>query len=251
MTNADDSRRITTTLRSFRIIEALRELDGARIQTLVNEVGVTKSTVYQHLTTLQEAGYVTKEGDYFYPSIRFFHFGEYARNRKEEFIHGQNIAKLLTDEIGLNSSFFIEENGVALSVHAESGSTKTPRLYPQIGREMFLHTISGGKVILAYLPRERVGEIIERHGLPKQTENTITDEDELYEELEGIRKRGHAFNRAENKDGVLSAGIPLLDSDNGVVGGLSVGGAEYQLDEEWFVDYVPKRMKAIRDANPL
>jgi DNA-binding IclR family transcriptional regulator len=248
---SDNARRISTTVRSFRILEALRELDGARIQTLVGEIGVTKSTIYQHLRTLKDAGYVTKEGDYFYPSIRFAHLGEYARNRKEEFIHGRKVARLLTDDIGLNSSFFVEENGFALSVHAEADSTKIPHLYPQVGRRLHLHTVSGGKAILAYLPCRRVSEIIDQHGLPHQTEHTITDENELYAELERIRDRGHAFNRGENRDGVLSVGIPLFDADRSVVGGLSVGGGEYQLDEEWLTDYVPERMKAIRDDNPL
>lgn len=251
MTSPSEERRISTTERSFEIIDELRELDGARIQTLADRLNVTKSTVYQHLTTLQEIGYITKEGDHFYPSIHFAHIGEYARSRKEEFNHGKKIAELLTKEIGLNSSFYVEENGYGLMVHSESQLRQVPHLYPQVGQKTYLHTIAGGKVILANLPRNRIHEIISKHGLVKQTDSTITDETALYDQLEVIRDRGYAFNRGENRDGALSVGIPLFESRNSVIGGVSVGGGEYQLDEEWLTEQVPTKMKSIRDENPL
>jgi DNA-binding IclR family transcriptional regulator len=50
-----------------------------------------------------------------------------------------------------------------------------------IGKEVPLHSTGNGKAILAHLPPERVEEIIEMRGLPKATENTITEPDALFD----------------------------------------------------------------------
>jgi len=55
-----------------------------------------------------------------------------------------------------------------------------------------------GKVILAHLPADRRDGIIDRDGLARITENTITDEDVLREQLEEIRERKIAFDDEES-----------------------------------------------------
>ncbi|WP_245724245.1 IclR family transcriptional regulator C-terminal domain-containing protein [Natronorubrum texcoconense] len=41
-------------------------------------------------------------------------------------------------------------------------------------------------MILAHLPDEEIAAALDCHGLPAQTENTITDEDELFADLEAV-----------------------------------------------------------------
>ncbi len=53
------------------------------------------------------------------------------------------------------------------------------------------------KAILSAFPDERVRDIVDRHGLPAKTPQTITDPDALFEELATIRERGFALNREE------------------------------------------------------
>ncbi|WP_438268485.1 IclR family transcriptional regulator domain-containing protein [Halocatena marina] len=50
------------------------------------------------------------------------------------------------------------------------------------------HNTSLGNTTLTNLPREHVMEIFDRHGMPASTENTITDRDEIFDELERVRE---------------------------------------------------------------
>jgi len=53
--------------------------------------------------------------------------------------------------------------------------------------------------------------------LPSLTENTITDEDELYEELAEIRERGYSINNQETIPGLRAIGVPIECPDGGVL----------------------------------
>jgi DNA-binding IclR family transcriptional regulator len=81
----DDGGTVKTTDSVFAIIETLEELDGARISEVAAELDVANSTAYRHLSTLRNRGYVVKEGDEFYPGMRFLRLGQYVRERKKPY----------------------------------------------------------------------------------------------------------------------------------------------------------------------
>lgn len=108
------------------------------------------------------------------------------------------------------------------------------------GQCVFLHNTALGKAILAHLPRERVDRIIDEHGLPKTTEQTITDRDELYLRLGEIRDRGFAFDDEERLEGLRCIAVPILDQDNNVKGAISVAGPSSRLQGEQFEEEFPK-----------
>ncbi|MDQ0199170.1 IclR family transcriptional regulator domain-containing protein [Neobacillus ginsengisoli] len=52
-----------------------------------------------------------------------------------------------------------------------------------------------GKVLLTYLQKSEVMEFIKQKGLPNHTENIITCEEELLENLNNIKKQGFGIER--------------------------------------------------------
>lgn len=101
-----------------------------------------------------------------------------------------------------------------------------------IGQRVYLHTLALGKAILAHLPRERVEEIIEEHGLLRETDLTITDRDELYDELEESRSRGIAFGPDERLQGLHGIATPIKNINGDVLGSISVAGPSKRIFEE-------------------
>lgn len=87
-----------------------------------------------------------------------------------------------TDE---RAQLVVVEHGKAVHVFGETGEHAV-QTNSEIGKYRPPHTMAAGKAILAFLPEERVEEIILQYGLPSLTENTITDKDELYKDLKGI-----------------------------------------------------------------
>lgn len=55
----------------------------------------------------------------------------------------------------------------------------------------------------------QIENTIDRHGLPRATERTITDVGELFREIERIRNRGYATEDEEHKLGMRSVSVPF------------------------------------------
>ena len=106
------------------------------------------------------------------------------------------------------------------------------------GKRRSLHNTALGKAILAHLPDDRVSEILDRHGLPAATPNTITDRDRLHETLAGIRERGVAYCGGERVEGLRCVAAPVLGSDDEVLGAISVATPTTRLTGERFATEV-------------
>lgn len=242
------ARKVSTTENTLRIIETLQDVDGARIGELTERVDLSGGTIYQHLVTLREHGYVTKEGDEYHLGLRFANLGEYARKRKPEYIEARELSQELADRTNLDASFVVEENGRGVYLRAEGSEMNRFQHHPRVGQRLYLHSIAAGKAILAELPESRVDACCEQWGLPALTETTITDREELDAELERVRARGYAFNRGENTTGVRAVGVPVVKSNGTLVGAASVEGPKYRLQGDWFEEELPTQVKTIVES---
>lgn len=72
-------------------------------------------------------------------------------------------------------------------------------------------------------PRSAVTRSSTRTGSAR-TESTITDRDELLEELAEVREQGYAVNREENVVGYRSIATVITYPDGPIFGGLVAGG---------------------------
>lgn len=99
----------------------------------------------------------------------------------------------LAAETNERAQFIVEENSRRYYTHTENGEDAV-LADARTGKRIYLHDSTAGKSILAQLPESRVRKIINSWGLPAYTEYTITDESELFEELEQIREQGYALN---------------------------------------------------------
>jgi DNA-binding IclR family transcriptional regulator len=249
MRTKDKARGVKATGRTLSIIEGLQRLNGARVTELAEELDVSKSTVFNHLATLQKRGYVVMEGDQYYLGLRFSNLGRYARNRKESYVWARELADYLESNTNLESAVVVEENGIGKYLKSETGDVTDPNIYPQVGGRVHLHATAAGKAILAELPREDVEWIADRWGLPAQTDNTITDLDRLFEELETVRQCGYAVNEGENSEGVRAVGAPIFEpgSASTLLGAVSVSGPKYRMNGEWLEEELPEKVLSLVD----
>ena len=230
----------------FSLIEYLRENGEAGVTELAREVGMAKSTVHGHLTSLLDRGYVTKRDGKYYLGLQFFMDGHYARNQHEIYEKGKSAVDSLSKEIGETAWLLTEQNGRVMYLYGRGGQTDI-NVDSVLGSWTHMHQNSGGKAILAHLPSSDVERILNEHRLPKQTENTITDREELQTELKRIRERKYALNIGEDVEGINAVGVPLVH-DNAVYGAITIAGPSYRVTKELCeTEYADKLLAAIND----
>lgn len=240
------TRTLATAARTLRVISLLEEHSGATATTLADELAVSKSSVYDHLTTLLEHDFVSKRGDVYELSFRFLTLGEFVRNQSVLYRYGRGQVEELSRETGEYAHLTVEQNGLGVNLYKVRGEDAVGEEFQtaRVQKPDFLHYSATGKSILAHLPEDRLEAIIERHGLPGRTERTITSMDRLREELATVREQGFARNDGEEVRGIRAVGAPILDHDGDVLGAISISGPESRLQGSRFDQELPARVKS-------
>lgn len=241
----DGPRTLKTVTTATRVLDLVREHDEIGASELATALDISKSTAHIHLKTLEKNGFlVQREGSYRL-AFRFTVLGEYVRSQSPLYRYGKQEVDDLAEETNQYTHLVTEEDGFGINLYQVKGDTSIEGEYQteKVQRRDHLHYTAAGKAILAHLPRERVEEIIDRRGLPAQTENTITDAERLFEELERVRERGYAYNDAEEIDGFRAVGAPIRDATNRVLGSLSLSAPTSLMQGNRFENELPERVR--------
>lgn len=221
--NKGERRTVQAVETSCDIIDILRELNGAGVTEIANEVDVSKGAVYTHLATLEENELVVKRDGEYRLSLRLLGLGEHVRSQMR--IHDvlEEEVEKIAKKSGEVAQFMVEEHDQGVYLEKAEGQNAV-QTSSYVGDRNPLHCTALGKAILAHLPVERIDQIVDRYGLPAKTSNTITDRDKLDEELAQIRKEKIAFDREEIFKGLQCVAAPVIDQREELIGAVSVTG---------------------------
>jgi DNA-binding IclR family transcriptional regulator len=234
--------------RTLELVAAIQQRNGATVTTLAADLGVAKSTVHNHLRTLENRGYLVREGEDYRIGLRFVDHGGFALDRKPAYgIVQPKVAELAAETEEL-CQFVVEQQGVGVVLFQARGSHAVETQF-RLGSHAPLHSIPAGKALLARLARERVEAIIDRHGLPEATPATITDRDSLLTELDRIDERGYAINRAEHVNGLRALSATVVSSSTKPLGAFSIVGPSHRLaDDRREREIADELLEAVNEA---
>ncbi|WP_436348138.1 IclR family transcriptional regulator [Natronorubrum sp. FCH18a] len=243
MTGTGPTRRIKTADNVFDIFDTIQEENGATIGEIATKLGLANSTVSDYLATLEAREYVVREGNEFRLSFKFLDYGIHVKNKDRLAQTATPILEQKAVETGEVVYLIVEEHGRAIFLDKSVGERATETT-GRVGLRANLHYLAGGKVILAHMDRTRVDQIIQNHGLPKRTENTITNPEELYDELDEIRERGTAYNMGEEIEGLRAVAAPVIHGDE-ILGGISIAVPSTRFENS---EYKETLLTAVREA---
>lgn len=233
-----------TTLLS--LVEHLEQAGEAGVTEIADAVGVSKSTVHNHLTTLRESGYVVKEDGRYRLGLRFLRIGETTRMQRELFEIARPQIETLVEGTDLVGNLTVEERGEGVYLYRSRGSDDI-RFSTRAGERHDLHCTATGKAILAHVAPDRLETLLESMELTGHTERTITERDELLDELDRIRDRGVAFDEEEYGRGLRCVGVPVFGPDDAVIGAVSLSGPATDMTGDWYRETLPNRLRATKN----
>ena len=210
---APPNRTIKSAVRTFDILESLRDLESATFTELSEELDISDSTLYDYLQTLVYMGYVVKDSGSYRLALQFFDFGIRARDQFQVHEKAREPLKTVAAESGAAVWLMVEEAGKAVYLAREMGE-QSIETHERLGKHEYMHCLASGKAMLAFAPEEHVDDVVGRYGLPKRTHESITTRAELEAELETIREQGYAMNEHEAAEGVSAVAAPIVANDN-------------------------------------
>ncbi|MFC7251779.1 IclR family transcriptional regulator [Halomicroarcula sp. GCM10025324] len=241
-------RTVKATETVFEIIEFLDADSLSGVTDIASALDLAPSTVHKHLTTLVAQEYVIKEDRQYRLGFRFYEQGQKVRRASPLAQIAEDPIEELANTTGEVVWVFVEEHGYAVHLLKAVGDHGV-QTHGELGKRSQLHHLASGKAILAHLPQERVDEILDGDTLPAKTENTVTDVDELTEELATVRERGYAFNTEETVLGLQTVGAPILKDRRDVVGAVSVCGPATRMQGARLESDIPEAL--LRTTNQI
>jgi DNA-binding IclR family transcriptional regulator len=225
------NRPVKALLTMDEIVGSLDDMGRAGVTEIADRIDRPQSVVHDYLSTLTQLGHVVRVDGKYELGLHYFTLGSRVRKRVPLYeVARPEVRRLSAESSSESVTLVVEENGVCVALDVAQSDESITYDWT-VGTRFLMHCSSAGKAMLAHYDDERIEAILDEHGLPGRTENTVTDPEELHGELETIRERGVSFERGEYKTGLHTISAPLRSSDGTVLGALSVSGPAHRLRE--------------------
>lgn len=221
--------------RALQLLEAVAANNGVPkgITELAQATGLTKGTVHRLISTLASMDYVQKASgsDLYCLGIKLVGLGGIVLSRLELSEVADEDLKELAQKTGFIIHLCVLDDHRLLYL-AKANCNQSIQTASYVGQRGHLHSTGVGKAICAYLPWEKTLEHLAAVGMPRKTENTITNPEEFRLELERIRERGYAVDEEENEEHVRCVAVPLFNEKGSVVAAISATSVAPYFPEE-------------------
>lgn len=225
------------------LLTHIKENGLISISELAESMNMSRGGIHNHLSTLEANGFVSRnDNGKFEVGLRLFEFGAATRRRQHIYLEGAKEVDRLAKEAGDLGSLLVEEQGRGIYLYRARG-VEALNLDTGIGSRVYLHNTGLGKAILSNVTEDRLNEIIDVHGLPATTPNTITEKATLLDELEQIREKGYAIDDEERTDGVRCVAAPIQTNNGRVLGAVSIAGPISRMSDNRLESEIPEMVQ--------
>ncbi|WP_432665472.1 IclR family transcriptional regulator [Wukongibacter baidiensis] len=211
--------------RTLELLQALGSTNKKYTLSELGEVtGLPPSTVHRLLVTLKQHRFVTQDelSSLYYLGPALVTLGIKAGNYIDLRKSAMSIMRNLANTTGEDSYLAISDVYRGIFLERVAGPHPLKIIDP-FDKQVSLHCGAMRKVLLAFKDSKFINNFI-NNDLNKFTEKTISDRDELLEELKRIRKEDVAISIGEYIKDAVGIAAPIRDKHGTVIASLGIIG---------------------------
>ena len=217
---------VQSLVRALTLLEhlSLRE-HGATLTDAAQAAGLAASTAHRLLKSLEQMGFVSQDEErgLWFVGVKAFTVGSAFVRARDVVAIARPFMRELMEESQETVNLAVLDQGEPVYL-TQIECRQMIRAHALPGARPPAHCSGVGKALLATLPEARVAAIVQRRGLPRFTEKTITTLPALNAELARIRERGWAADDEENSLGMRCAASVLRDEHGEAIAAISLTG---------------------------
>jgi DNA-binding IclR family transcriptional regulator len=198
---------------------------------LSQALGLPKTTIHTLVQTLKNKGFLQQD-----PSTRKYRLGFALFELGTIQMADLSILRTASPAIHRLASEVQKECRLGIwhnhSVIISFEAQPLGQMNPQIGPRIPAYCTALGKAILAFLPEQELTDYLENEALVGFTETTITDKEQLLEDLVAIRQHGVAISRGEFMPYRTALGAPIFGPAENLEGAVSMSVDRQQAEEK-------------------
>lgn len=153
--------------------------------------------------------------------LEFVVFSEIVRENSNLLLAAEPVMQKFNDKTTESITLNIIENHQRKCISSLDSKHELTTL-SYVGHQSPLYAGASAKVLLAYFPEEKLVNYLKQVDIQELTDSTITDLEQLRNELRKIRENGYAFSQGERVKGAVSISAPIFDSLSNVIALISV-----------------------------
>lgn len=226
--------------RMMSLLDALsRRAVPVNLKELASETSLHPSTAHRILGVMVESRLVDRiEPGTYRLGIRLLELGNLVKSRisvrEVALPHMQNLHQALGETVNLS----VRHDDEVVYIERTAPGASMMRVVQIVGARAPLHITAVGKVFLAHDAAAARAAYAQRTGLPRYTDNTLTEPEPLARELERVREQGYALDNEEAEKGVSCIGAGIYNDEGRIVAGLSVSAPSDRLERGWATQVV-------------
>lgn len=227
-----DSYSIQSVDNALDVLEALcDEGDEVRISRLSERLGMNKTSVFRHLATFENRGYVErgqKSGQYRL-GLSAYEIGQKFLSRMGLLRKARPIMERMVRECDEAAYITVRRGSDVLFLDMVDTSQQV-KIVSLVGKRYPVEVPAAGRVLLAYTPAvEEVGAEV-----PSSAES-----------LAKIRLQGFCLDQGAMGDGIASVAVPLFSTGGELQAALSFVGPDFRLTQEKIeTQFLPRLQEA-------
>lgn len=212
---------------ALRIMEAMSESEyELGIAELSRNLGLGRSTVHRLITTLESRGFVTQNPvtAKYKLGIKIVTIGGTILQKIDIIKEARPYLEKLSRATGESSHLALLSGDEIIFVDKVSGSNPA-KMASVIGLRRPAYATATGKMLLAHLPEGQLKKWLNSVSINRFTPFTLSNTDELSEQLEKIKGLGYSEDLQEMEEGLICFGAPIRNVSGEVFAAVSVSGA--------------------------
>ncbi len=229
-TNLHGTYKVQALDRAFAVLDLLGESDvPLGLAQVASALQLHKSTAHRFLMVLERHHMVERTGNgKFRLGLRLFEYGNRAIEQYDLRERAQQHLRRLVSETNETAHLCILEQAHIIYLD-KLEPMRSVRMITRIGASNPVHCTSVGKAILAFMPEDRIADVIRKTRFERFTPRTITSPEAFRAEIEKTRRRGYAVDDEELEEGLRCIAVPVLDAQKFPVAAVSVSGPSFRV----------------------
>ncbi|MGE7544414.1 IclR family transcriptional regulator [Sporosarcina newyorkensis] len=238
---------VKNAMRMLRLFNSKQTEIG--LTSLAEQINVPKSTAHRIASLLVKEGFLSKspKSGKYRLGLSLLTLGGVVYNHRDIYIEAFPIVSALVQEINETAHICLLENGEVVYLFRKE-SDRQNRLITSIGRKNPIHCTGEGLCILAFQNKKTVERILSAPLYP-YTSKTLTEREDILQELELIRKRGYAISIGQFHEGFMGISAPIRDYSQQVVSSLSIIGSTSTITPDRYSKLIEKVVCAAQDIS--
>lgn len=203
-----------------------------RTSDIAEKLKMNVSTVSRHLNTLLDWGFLEREDDtgFYYPGINIITLAGISLQRSDVYRFASPELQQLSQKFNVHSHMAIPHKTDIIHM-INYANEHTRELMMPMGHRHPMHCSAMGRAIMAYMPPEKVQDILKNSDIREYASETKTNISDIIQELKKVRQKGYCLVVNELTEGKASIAAPIFNRYREPIAAISVSASARNLSQ--------------------